>query len=306
MKVDVLQFLGGKPPAGKKGAKPQPGFDVALEQKLATARPEKEEKKLRPAAPTTADELLLVARAAMPASRPAPLIDTKSANLKVAATKVEPAKVEAGNVVAQQLSARAHGKSEQQRVTNPLDEKKGARAAEPKREREPKLEPTDEKKQPEALLSPGAQPAPVAMAEPFKLEAVAPLKDAQPLAPVAPLMLDDASVRAVLLPTVARVSLDTGEAGRLNVQLKVQDGVTEIRATGPAAQLLESRQGELRVELAREGLALGHFDLSQHQHSSQTERPELELSTPTARRTSSASASEPSTATDPGRVHVKA
>ena len=45
----------------------------------------------------------------------------------------------------------------------------------------------------------------------------------------------DASVRAVLLPTVARLSMDTGEAGRLNVQLKVQDGVTDIRAAGPAA-----------------------------------------------------------------------
>ena len=75
--------------------------------------------------------------------------------------------------------------------------------------------------------------------------------------------MDDPSLRIVMLPTVARMSLDTGENGRLNLQLKVRDGVTELQATGPATQLLESRQGELRVALAKEGLALGHFDLTQ-------------------------------------------
>lgn len=292
MKVDVLQFFpAGKAEGGKKAKAAAPGFQAALEQRLD--KPKAEKKQLRPTVATTADELLLVSRAATPAAHPAPLIGTKPAALKV-----EPAKLGA-----QQLSVRAHGAAEHQRVADPMHEKKSKPAPEPKREREAKLESTRDEPKPELASAAPTAATPV-ITEPFKLEAPARLEEARPLAPEAPLMLDDASLRAVLLPTVARVSLETPDAGRLNVQLKVQDGVTEVRATGPAAQLLEARQGELRVALAQEGLALGHFDLSQGGHQP-AERPELEQSAPTARR-SAGGESTSSTVAEDGRVHVKA
>jgi hypothetical protein len=85
-------------------------------------------------------------------------------------------------------------------------------------------------------------------------------------------MLEDPTLRVVVLPTIARVNVDTGDQGSVSLQVKVQDGVTDIRATGPAASLFEARQGELRIALANEGLALGHFDLGQSDSGARRER----------------------------------
>lgn len=100
----------------------------------------------------------------------------------------------------------------------------------------------------------------------------------------------------MVLPNFARMSVETSDGSTLSVQVKVHDGITDVRASGPAAPLIEGRQGELRVALAREGLALGHFDLTQSdsRHSSHrfetpedrelpTRRPQLRASTPTHR-----------------------
>ncbi|MCU0699092.1 MAG: flagellar hook-length control protein FliK [Myxococcaceae bacterium] len=111
-----------------------------------------------------------------------------------------------------------------------------------------------------ALGRPTTPPAPAELAPPTRLEVA---NAAPPVPNVTPAMLEDPSLRVVVLPTLARVNVETADQGSLALQVRVQDGVTDIRATGPAASLIESRQGELRVALANEGLALGHFDLGQ-------------------------------------------
>ncbi len=306
MKMDALQLLGadGKLGGTKKGAKIAPGFESALKTPVAqwkeralghdparadSSKAEKDEKSdkpdKKPRVITTAEELLLMARSLTPHVRPDPLIVTKPVLHKVEAAKVG----------AEQLAARAKGLQEHTRVAGPTEPKKPLPVVEtqgpvkdPKKAEEPAL----------GMATPLAAPT----NEPFRIEAPVAIQAAAPLAQVAPLMLEDASVRAVLLPTVARMTLDTGEAGQLNVQLKVRDGVTEIRAGGPAAQLLESRQGELRVALAKEGLALGHFDLTQSGSQQRHERPEFDGAAPTARR---AAASTQDSSVEDGRGHVK-
>jgi hypothetical protein len=135
---------------------------------------------------------------------------------------------------------------------------------------------------------------------------------AQPaLAPLAP-ALEDPSLRVVMLPNVARLSIETQDSGALNLQLKVNDGVTDVRASGPAASLIEARQGELRLALAHEGLALGHFDLTQSDHRGaqhhRFESPEDREPTPhrhVATRSHEPSNSTTTTRAD-GRLSVKA
>jgi hypothetical protein len=126
-----------------------------------------------------------------------------------------------------------------------------------------------------------------------------------------PQIIGDPSLRIALMPHSARVSVDTPEAGRVSVQVKVTDGVAELRASGPAAGALDLRQNELRVALAHEGLALGHFDLTQHgqgqqQRGDQSEAGALaeQSSWPTVRSSVSSPPSE--ALTGDGRVHVKA
>jgi hypothetical protein len=280
-KLDATKLDATKTAAGKAA----PGFESMLN---AESRRPADEKK--PRAVSSTDEALLVSRALTPHARPTPLIVTKPTELKVASASIVGQKA----VTLDQLASRSKEQHAPQRVTGPTEKKRAAE--EPKKTQE----------EPVLAAQVNTPPAAAAAAEPFRLEAPPAIKDAAPLAPVAPLMNEDPSLRVVLLPTIARMSMDTGDAGRINVELKVQNGITELRATGPAAQLLEARQGELRVALAKEGLALGHFDLTQsgQQQRGHGDRSEFELSAPpTARRLST---SHNDLATEDGRVHVKA
>ena len=92
---------------------------------------------------------------------------------------------------------------------------------------------------------------------------------------VAPAHLDDPSLRVVVLPNIARMNVETQE-GSLSLQVRVHDGVTDVRASGAGAMLVDARQGELRLALAHEGLTLGQFDLTQSDSgsSSRHQRPE--------------------------------
>lgn len=310
MKLDALMALGKKTDSGRKQNKPAAGFETMLRAaeapKTRASRPAPapspaaDEKK--PRAVSSTDEALLVSRALTPHARPAPLIVTKSTELKapsVTGLTAKPMTVQK-LVTLDQLAIRSKDQHAPARVTGPIEKPQSSRPEvghDKKKPEEPSLAaPT---------LAPAAPPVVTQAAEPFHIEAPPALKDAAPLAPLAPLMHEDPSLRVVLLPNIARMSMDTGEAGRINVELKVQNGITELRATGPAAQLLESRQGELRVALAKEGLALGHFDLTQSgsQQRHGADRPEFEVSPPpTARR----AAKSTDLATEDGRVHVKA
>lgn len=124
-----------------------------------------------------------------------------------------------------------------------------------------------------------------------------------------PQIIGDPSLRIALMPHTARVSVDTAEAGRVSVQVKVTDGVAELRASGPAAAALDLRQNELRVALAHEGLAMGHFDLTQHGQGQQQRSDQADANErsawPTTRLASSSSPTE-ALLTGDGRVHVKA
>lgn len=151
---------------------------------------------------------------------------------------------------------------------------------------------------------PGAPLAPTSD-RPFALEAPPPTAPA-PLAALPPALFEDPSLRVVLMPQVARLSVDTADAGRLHLQIKLADGVAELRATGPAASLMEARQGELRVALAKEGLAMGSFDLTQSDSRGQADRPQpdedLPRRPPTAARTTISTAAP----IGDGHLHVKA
>lgn len=315
MKLDVFKLLNHAAPTptqavpSRKGASKKeatPAFAQELEER-AHVRPDarRDEHKQRPSsssATTQADPSLLAhALLAPSASR----IDTSAVKLKAAPT--------AGAAEAHAVSTRAKGHSHQlgipgeERAPQHATHASEARKAEPETKEERRERETTKVAAAETQRTPDA-PTPQLIDAPapkFELPAMAAPQEAAPLAQLAPLMLDDASVRAVLLPTVARVSMDAGDAGRLNVQLKVNDGVTEIRASGPAAQLLEARQGELKVALAREGLALGQFDLANSQSNQHQgpERIEPELSRPTARR---ATSSSEAVASSDGHLHVKA
>lgn len=295
MKIDVLSLLGGKAASRQKASASKKGeaeFSTELEPRLsaapaARAQPKAEERREKKDRQPSA-ELLAHALLVPP---PAPRIDTAQAKLKAAPTE------------AHAVSTRAKANTHELPV--PATEGKTHRKAMPVEETS---KPELAAKQTPDAPTPAASPE--AAAPKFELPAVVAPKEAAPLAQVAPMMLEDPSLRAVILPTVARVSLEAGEAGRLNVQLKVNDGVTDIRASGPAAQLLESRQGELKVALAKEGLALGHFDLTQsnsqqqQQHSPSGaegfEAPSM------ARRAARATSSEGASVNANGHLHVKA
>lgn len=292
MKFDLMKVLGtghkpGTETAPSKKTRGGPSvFEAALvdarqlpkketKADLSPARAAKDEKKAR--LDTGTEEALLVSRTLTAHARFTPLIVTKPADLKTDKTV--------------QLSA--HHKPEHTAPAETHKKTKPVEEAAPKLDRK-NDDPSVPVANPTAVLAPPT--------EPFRIEAPNVLKDAAPLSQVAPMMMDDASMRAVLLPTIARVSMEIENSGRLNLQLKVNDGVTDIRAAGPAAQLLESRQGEIRVALAKEGLALGHFDLTQSGSQQRHERPEFDASTPTARRASSSSSD---ITVEDGRVHVK-
>lgn len=92
---------------------------------------------------------------------------------------------------------------------------------------------------------------------------------------VAPAHLDDPSLRVVVLPNIARMNVETQE-GSLSLQVRVHDGVTDVRASGAGAMLVDARLGELRLALAHEGLKLGQLELAQSDSgsSSRHQRPE--------------------------------
>jgi hypothetical protein len=318
VKLDLTKMLGANGKHGADASQTKKGksvagaaFEAALgdakqtparrssehKAELSPERPSKDEKKTRPG--TGTEEALLVSRTLTAHSRITPLIGTKPSELKPVAKDV---KVDSAKVTLDQLAARSKGHAEHQRVTEPTEHSKKPAPVHKKEDGELK----DSKKEDETKVASLAAPTGLQNQAPevFRIEAPPAIKEAAPLAQVMPMMMDDASVRAVLLPTVARVSMDVENAGRLNLQLKVNDGVTDIRAAGPAAHLLESRQGEIRVALAKEGLALGHFDLTQSgsQQQQHTERGEFDFATPTARR---AAASSNDITVEDGRVHVK-
>lgn len=296
MKIDALSLLAGKKTQAGK-SKIAPGFDAMLRGAEAKPEEKKATDEKKPRSVTGTEEALLVARTLTAPTRPAPLIVTKPADLKAPPKTAEAVHAKAP-VTLDQLAARAKVQHEPMRVTAPTEKKH----AKPEPFELPEKKRSDD---PLPQTTQVAAPPPPA-AEPFRIDAPAPVKEAAPLAPVASLLLDDATARVVLMPNIARMSVDTGEAGLLNVQLKVRDGVTELTATGPAAPILEARQGELRVALAKEGLALGHFDLtqqgSQHRHAERHD-PEAAITPNNVRRSSSTTSD---VATEDGRVHVKA
>lgn len=160
-----------------------------------------------------------------------------------------------------------------QRTTKPTEPDKNASVEAPSQRKPERVVETKKASEPERddkTVTPlPTQPAPL---QPTDLpppqrtaEASAP-QPPNPLPNVAPAYLDDPSLRVVVLPNIARLSVETQDSGTLSLQVKVHDGVTDIRAAGPAASLVEARQGELRLALAHEGLALGHFDLTQSDH----------------------------------------
>lgn len=129
-----------------------------------------------------------------------------------------------------------------------------------------------------------------------------------PLPNVAPALLEDPSLRVVVLPNIARVHVETSDGGSLSLQVKVHDGVTDIRAGGSAALLVDARQAELRLALAHEGLKMGTFDLAQSDSGSRHHQPHAPAEPPAPPRRA---APPPSPSTAPllradGRLSVKA
>jgi len=145
-------------------------------------------------------------------------------------------------------------------------------AVEPNRAPEKKKDRELEREAPAiATTSPALTPAPTGKElSPNRVE-LAPAPPS-PLPTVSSTLLEDPSLRVVLLPTVARINVETQDNGSLSLQVKVRDGVADVRATGPAAAMVEARQGDLRVALAGEGLALGHFDLTQSDSGSRQQQ----------------------------------
>jgi hypothetical protein len=76
-----------------------------------------------------------------------------------------------------------------------------------------------------------------------------------------PAAQEDASLRIQVLPRSAVLSLEGQDGERLALRMFVKDGVADVRATGPAAELLGAHQSELRLALANAGLSLGGLDL---------------------------------------------
>jgi hypothetical protein len=255
-----------------------------------------------------AEVVLLAQRAVAPSVAPAQfIIDTKPTGLKAEATR--PAKelaVAAQVVTLETVTARAVAAPETQRVTAPSARTTSLRAPQERAEREPIPEEKRRLKE-DAAVTPHAPsvtlaPRPAELVEPV---VAAPVQVPTAFEPLLAQITDDPSLRISLMPNVARMSLDTGDAGgRVHLQLKVNDGIAEVRATGPGAHLIELRQNELRVALAQEGLAMGHFDLAQSGGQQHQERPEAPLRDPWAAPRPAIN-HHVASATD-GHLHVKA
>jgi len=202
------------------------------------------------------------------------------------------------------LVTRSKAMSETLRVSTPdqtrAKQKPHGRAEEPS-ENDPRAKIRPDEAPGPSVPTASPAPPPLPAAAPQATDAPAPVPLA--LEPFVSQLLEDPSARIVLTPSVARVSVDAGEAGRLSVQLKVTDGVTDVRASGPAAPMLDARQNELRVALAQEGLSLGRFDLGQRDQ--RRDRPEpLESDHPQKSPHLARTTSDP--VPSDGSIHIRA
>lgn len=125
------------------------------------------------------------------------------------------------------------------------------------------------------LSSPILNPMPTAANAPSRPTEPTAVAPPPPVPFVAPAHLDDPSLRVVVLPNIARMNVETKE-GSLSLQVRVHDGVTDVRASGTGAMLVDARQSELRLALAHEGLKLGQLEFAQSdaRSSSRHQRPE--------------------------------
>lgn len=249
-------------------------------------------------------------------------VDTKHFGTSAQALKAQPATTAPMTRVAEKPAPTAlQGHIAQvlqfaaQRPTKPTEPEKTATAEAPamhKLERAEQKKPTEPERDEKSVLPLPTSPAPLQPTElpaPQRVAEASAPQQPNPLPNVAPAYLDDPSLRVVVLPNIARVSVETQDSGTLSLQVKVHDGVTDIRAAGPAASLVEARQGELRLALAHEGLALGHFDLTQsdHQGAPQHRFEPHDEREPSPRRTHVRHESSSSTTTRAeGRLSVKA
>lgn len=169
------------------------------------------------------------------------------------------------------------------------------------RDDRPTVAPTLTAPKPELVAQP--QAATSRVAEP------AAIPPPSPLPFVAPAHLDDPSLRVVVLPTIARVNVETQDGGTISLQVRVHDGVTDVRASGSSAMLVDAHQGELRLALAHEGLKLGQFDLAQNDSGSsrrQHPEPREERASATTRRPPLRQQTTTTTLRADGRLSVKA
>jgi hypothetical protein len=68
-------------------------------------------------------------------------------------------------------------------------------------------------------------------------------------------------LRGGVLPQGAHLHLETASGDNLSVHLRMQGGVADLRIEGAAAALLETREADLRVVLASQGVTLGQVDV---------------------------------------------
>jgi hypothetical protein len=130
-----------------------------------------------------------------------------------------------------------------------------------------------------------------------------------PLPQVAAAHLEDPSLRVVVMPNIARLNVETNDGGSLALEVRVHDGVTDVRASGTGAMVAEAQQGALRLALAHEGLTLGQFTLAQSDaDSSKHQRPEPleEEATATMNRPAVLTQQTITTLRADGRLSVKA
>jgi hypothetical protein len=190
----------------------------------------------------------------------------------------------------------------------PTDE---PRVEEPARKPRPPSPETPERRESSPAAPTSAAPLTPLTASPSTAPA-APARaiEAPPLpAPAAPLAAQaeaDPSLHVGLLERAAHLSLNIDGAGDLALHVRVRDGNTEIRAEGPAAQLLKDRVHELSASLASEGLQLGHFDLPREQQRGQAEAPERPEPRQAPRASAPASGVSESAAPSGSGVHVRA
>lgn len=300
-------------PRAANSARPAPGPAAAqgAADEPTSTRPAPSERPIRVRTGETEAAVLPQSGATAPFVRSTLSFDTKASDLKTPAPAARGGAVAVAqpNVAPQHtldgIVARSKALSETLRVSTPAQPVAAGRrpAVEELTEPEAKRkahgdEPTASPAAPAGLsTSPLAAPtSPTPAAEP------SPTIPA-PLEPYVTQLVEDPSAHLSLSNTSARLSVDTPEAGRLSVQLKVTDGVTDVRATGPAAPMLDARQNELRLALAQEGLSLGQFDLGQQERH--RDRPEAPDAPPAPRSPRSPRATSDAVTAD-GRVHVKA